>query len=297
MTDTALAGASAPPAGPVTGPGIYDLTAEQYHRDPVEGGSLSSSGARRLLPPSCPALFRWEQDHPQPPKKTFDFGHAAHKEVLGVGPELVLVDAARWDTDAIKAEVASIRAAGGVPLKRPEFEQVQAMAAAIRRHPVASRLFEPGTGTAESALVWRDGPTGVMCRALLDWRPEPGPGRMIIPDYKTAVSVDLAALQRAMHEYGYHQQADWYRSGCRALSLCGDDAEFVFVCQEKTPPYLVTIFQPSATAMRIAAARNRRAIDTYAECVETGRWPGYADDVAYLPLPPYAEIRDSEEYL
>ncbi|MCZ1006380.1 PD-(D/E)XK nuclease-like domain-containing protein [Streptomyces lydicus] len=281
----------------VTGPGIYDLTAEQYHRDPVEGGSLSSSGARRLLPPSCPALFRWEQDHPQPPKKTFDFGHAAHKEVLGVGPELVLVDAARWDSDAIKAEVASIRAAGGVPLKRPEFEQVQAMAAAIRRHPVASWLFEPETGTAESALVWRDGPTGIMRRALLDWRPDPGPGRMIIRDYKTARSADPATVARAVHEYGYHQQADWYRAGCRALGLCDETAEFVFVVQEKDPPYLVTVVQPDGMAMRIGAARNRRAIETYARCVETGHWPGYADEPVYLSLPPWAEIRDSEEYL
>ncbi|MFI2184565.1 PD-(D/E)XK nuclease-like domain-containing protein [Streptomyces sioyaensis] len=297
MADTALAGERSPAAGPVTGPGIYDLTAEEYHADPVPGGSLSSSGARRLLPPSCPALFRWEQDNPPAPKATFDFGHAAHKEVLGVGPDLVALDFDDWRTKAAREERDELRAAGAVPLLRDDYQQVLDMAAAIRRHPVASRLFESGSGTAESALVWRDGPTGVIRRALLDWRPDPGPGRMIIPDYKTARSADPAAIARAVHEYGYHQQADWYRAGCRALSLCGDDAEFVFVVQEKTPPYLVTVVQLDATAMRIGAARNRRAIEIYAECVEAGRWPGYADDVVYLSLPPYAEIRDSEEYL
>ncbi|MEU9498194.1 PD-(D/E)XK nuclease-like domain-containing protein [Streptomyces sp. NPDC048196] len=297
MTNTALAGAVAPAAGPVTGPGVYDLTAEEYHADPVPCGSLSSSGARRLLPPSCPALFRWEQDHPQPPKATFDFGHAAHKLVLGVGPDLVALDFDDWRTKAARQERDELRAAGAVPLLRDDYQQVLDMAAAIRQHPMASRLFEPGSGTAESALVWRDGPTGVMRRALLDWRPAPGPGRMIIRDYKTARSADPAAVARAVHEYGYHQQADWYRAGCRALGLCDETAEFVFVVQEKTAPYLVTVVQLDAMAMRIGAARNRRAIETYAKCVETGRWPGYADDVAYLSLPPYAEIRDSEEYL
>lgn len=38
----------------ITEPGVYDLPAEVYHADPVEGGSLSSTGARKLLPPSCP---------------------------------------------------------------------------------------------------------------------------------------------------------------------------------------------------------------------------------------------------
>ena len=38
--------------------GVYDLPAAAYHRDPVEGGSLSASGAKKLMPPSCPALFK-----------------------------------------------------------------------------------------------------------------------------------------------------------------------------------------------------------------------------------------------
>jgi len=35
------------------GPGIYSgVPAEVYHRAPVPGGSLSSTGARQLLPPT-----------------------------------------------------------------------------------------------------------------------------------------------------------------------------------------------------------------------------------------------------
>ncbi|GAA4706291.1 PD-(D/E)XK nuclease-like domain-containing protein [Streptomyces youssoufiensis] len=298
MTTSVQAGAtSAPAAGRrVTAAGIYpSMTAEEYHADPVEGGSLSSGGARRLLAPGCPALFRYERDNPQPPKAHFEHGHAAHRLVLGDGPDLVPLDFADWRTKDARAERDAVRAEGAIPLLADDYEQVQAMAAALRSHPTAARLFS--AGQPELSLFWQDGPTGVMRRARLDWCPAPGPGRTIIPDYKTCRSAEPGALARAMYEYGYHQQADWYRAGARALDLVGDDAEFVFVCQEKTPPYLVTIFQPDAMAMRLGAARNRAALQRYAECTATGRWPGHADDVVYLPLPPWAENRDTEEYL
>lgn len=292
MTDTALAGASAPAAG--FAPGLYpDLPIETYHGDRM---SLSSSGARKLLPPSCPALFRYEQDHPQPSKKTFDIGNAAHKVVLGEGPELVVIDADRWDTNAAKAAVADVRAAGGVPLKRGEYDQVLDMADAIRRHPVASALFAPESGQPEQSVFWTDGPTGITRRARFDWLPDPRAGRLIIPDYKTCRSAEPSALARAVDEYGYHCQDDWYRAAARAADL-GEDPAFVFVCQEKTAPYLVTVIELDSAARRIGAARNRRAIETYARCTETGYWPGYSDDITYLSLPVWAERRDEEEYL
>ena len=39
------------------------------------------------------------------------------------------------------------------------------------------------------------------------------------------------------------------------------------------------------------------ALEVFAECTETGVWPGYSDDIAYLSLPTWAAIRDTEEYL
>ncbi|MCX5201087.1 PD-(D/E)XK nuclease-like domain-containing protein [Streptomyces sp. NBC_00237] len=293
METTVQAGASAPAAGSITEPGLYDMTAEQYHAD---RSSLSSSGARRLLA-SCPALFRYEQDHPQPYNPVFALGTAAHRLALGDGPDLVAIEADDWRTKAARQERDEVHAAGGVALLASDFDRVQDMADALRRHPVASALFAPGSGRPEASLFWRDEPTGVMRRARFDWLPDPRNGRLIIPDYKTCRSAEPAALARAVEEYGYHQQADWYRAGARALGLADADAAFVFVCQEKAAPYLVTVVELDAAALRIGAAKNRRAIDTFARCVETGHWPGYADDIAYLSLPVWAEIRDTEEYL
>lgn len=276
----------------ITVAGVYDIPADVYHADPVEGGSLSSSGARKLLPPHCPAIYRHERDNPPTTTKAFDLGHAAHKLVLGVGPELVRIDADKWLTDKVKAEVAEVRAGGNVPLKPDEYDTVQMMAAALRAHPYAGRLFQQGR--AEQALIWTDRESGIWRRALLDWLPDRGPGRMIIPDYKTCRSADPETLQRSMWDYGYHQQAAWYLDGVRTLGLGDGTAVFVFVFQEKTPPYLVTVAQPSAFAVTVGRGLNRGAIEIYRACTESGRWPGYTDDVAVIPLPPYIENRYKE---
>lgn len=296
MTTVAQAGTTTvPAAGPgITEPGIYQMTNEEYHAD---RGSLSSSGARLLLPPSCPALFRHAQDTPPEPKKTFEIGTAAHKLVLGEGPDLVQVDAEKWTTNAVKAEVAAIRDEGGIPLKPSEYEQVHSMADALRRHPIAAALFDPSRGKPEQSLFWRDRRTGVMRRARFDWLPDARSGRLIIPDYKTCRSAEPSALARAVEEFGYHCQDDWYRAAARALGIGDEHTAFVFVCQEKTAPYLVTVVEMDATARRIGAARNRRALEIYAECTEAGVWPGYSDEIAYLSLPTWAAIRDTEEYI
>lgn len=272
-------------------PGCYTISEADYHSDPVDGGSLSSSGARKLLPPSCPALFRYEQDHPQPVNRIFDFGHAAHQRVLGAGPELVLVDRDRWDTNEVKAQVKQIRADGNVPLKRAELDQVNAMAAAILAHPLASALFDPSTGTPEQSLFWVDEDTGVWCRARLDFHRK---GR-VTPDYKTAADVAPYALRKAMFNFGYHVQAAWYVAGLQALGLADESAGFVFVAQMKTAPYLVTVFQPDEEAMAAGRSLMRQALEIYRDCSESNLWPGFADDVLLVGLPRWA-ITPHEEF-
>jgi hypothetical protein len=273
----------------VTEPGVYDgMPAEVYHADPVPGGSLSSTGARKLLPPSCPALYRYWATAGEPPSRTFDFGHAAHRMVLGVGERLVVVDAENWRTKAAQAARDEAYAAGAVPLLTAEHEQVQAMAGALRAHPVAAALFRPDGGRPEQSLFWTDREFGVWRRARLDWLRNPGAGRLIIPDYKTTTSAEPGALAKTMYSYGYYQQAAWYLDAVRVLGLA-DDAAFVFVFQEKDPPYLVTICEPDHLALLWGQRLNRKALDVYRRCRTTGVWPGYADDVVPLALPMWAE--------
>lgn len=262
-------------------PGLYDIRAELYHSDPIPGGSLSSTGARTLVK-KCPAVFKWQLDNPQPYNKDLDLGTAAHKLVLDDGPELVLVDAKRWDTDAIKADVAAIRADGNIPLKRHELDQVKAMADALRQDPDAARLLEPGSGVAEQSAFWND--AGVWRRARFDWLRHDGQ----IVDYKTARSCRREDLEKAFNEHGYPQQQEWYLDAGIALDVADPEKPFQFVLQEKEPPYLVVVTTCDPMARDIGRHLNQVALNTYAICRKNGEWPGYLPN-PMISLPPWVE--------
>lgn len=282
----------------ITEPGLYDIPDDVYHSDPVPGGSLSSSSAKRLLAPSCPAIFQYERTHTRAPKAVFDVGHAAHKLVLGSGPELreipeeyLATNGAASTTEA-KAFIKQARADGAIPLKSAEFQQVHEMARAIKAHPVASALLNPAAGKPEQSLFWVDEESGIWRRARLDWLPNRVPGRRtIIPDYKTARSAEPAAFAKAAADLGYHQQHAWYLDAVDALDLAEPAPAFVFIVQEKTAPYVVSVVELDSTAENIGRRLNRKAINTYAECTRTDTWPGYSTDVELVSLPIWYENR------
>ncbi|HWB35670.1 MAG TPA: PD-(D/E)XK nuclease-like domain-containing protein, partial [Rugosimonospora sp.] len=226
----------------ITEPGVYQIPEDDYHADPVIGGSLSSTGARKLLPPSCPALYRHWADNPEQTSKEFDVGHAAHAQVLGTGPEIAVLDYDSWRTNAVKADAEEARAAGKVPLLAKEHAPLAGMVAALRAHPWTSQILAPGTGVAEQTLIWRDGESGVWCRARLDHIHHRQPGRrLVVVDYKTTVSAAPEDLDRTIYRYGYHVQAAHYLDAVQALGLAPDGVLYLLIFQEKTAPYLPTV--------------------------------------------------------
>jgi PDDEXK-like domain of unknown function (DUF3799) len=275
-------------------PGVYSIPEADYFADPA----LSCSGAKLLLPPNCPALFRYRQDHPESAsrKDVFDLGSAAHREVLGAGPDLAVINADSWQTKAAREKRDAARAEGRTPVLAADYERVKAMAEAIRRHPEAGPLLDPDRGgKAEQCLFWTDEDTGVPCRARLDLLPEPDWGRYIAVDYKTAEHAGLESVIKATANYGYYLQDDWYRAGIQALGLDGDPG-FVFVFQEKDPPYLINVVQLDADARAAGRVRARQAREIFRDCTESGLWPGYEaenvrlydDTIATISLPPWA---------
>ncbi|WP_329131445.1 PD-(D/E)XK nuclease-like domain-containing protein [Streptomyces sp. NBC_01476] len=289
---------------PVTDPlwrgvGVYtaeELSLAEYHADIVPGGSLSSSGARALLDPGCPAQFNHDRQNPQGPKKEFEIGTAAHSLLLGTGSELVVVDAEKWATNAVKAEVLAIRAEDKIPLKPSDMDKVKAMVAAVRAHHQAGPLFAPG-GIAEQSLYWADEATGVTCRCRPDMLRE-YPDLTLCVDYKTAVKADPTSASKAIAERNYHQQDAFYVDGVQAVT--GRQARFVLVFQSKTAPYLITVRELSQADRAIGRAKNAKALRIYAECERTGVWPdwtGPVDQIPYISLPPYVAQREAEEFL
>jgi hypothetical protein len=287
-----------PDPGIVFKAGVRDGMPEHvYHADPVPGGSLSSSGARRLLAPSCPARFRWERDHPPLSTPNMERGTAAHRLVLGTGAEIVQVAADDWRKKDAQDLRDKARADGKVPLLAAEYRKVQDMAAALRAHPWAAALFDPDRGRPEQSLFWRDGLADIWRRARLDWLPDAGRKRLVITDYKTTSSADPDSIAKSVYTFGYYMQAAWYLDGVQALGI-GEDPAFIFVFQETAAPYLVNVIQLDWPALRAGAERNRAAIERYRDCTDSGIWPGYNPDIRDIPTisrPAWAARRLDEE--
>lgn len=274
----------------VTEPGVYDIPEDVYHADPVPGGSLSQSGAKKLLQEGGPALFAYECEHPPEPSSEMELGTAAHKLVLGVGQELHEVKFDNYNTKAAKQDRDEARAAGKLPLLTHQMETVRAMAAKLREHERASQLLSQ-PGRKEASAFWFDEQFGIWRRARFDLMPEPHAARLpVITDYKTTASAAPSKFAKSLADFGYHQQDDWYCAAYRALfgHLISRPPVFVLIAQETKPPYRVACYQMPAPALKLGRQLNERAMAIYRECTETGQWPGYDPDVQWLDLPYWA---------
>jgi hypothetical protein len=277
--------------------GVYDIPEDEYHQDPVPQGSLSYSGAKKLLAEGGPALFRYERDHPPEPSKEMEAGTAAHKLVLGVGQELHEVKADNWRGGKAQDEAADARKAGRLPLLTKELAVVTAMAAELRNHERAAQLLDPARGRPEMSAFWIDPDFKLWWRCRFDLMPEPHPARRpIIADYKTCKSAAPRDFARAMADFRYYMQADRYCAGYAAVfdGRIGYYPGYALVCQERTPPYRVAVYEPHPDALRKGREDSQRAMEIYHDCLEAeadGRahaWPGYSPEIELLDLPYWA---------
>lgn len=254
--------------------GLYDDIPEgEYHSD---RNSLSVSGAKVLL--KAPALFKWQQDHPVH-RDVFDFGSAAHALVLGAGMESIYVTPAEeFRTKEAKAEKAEAQRVGLSIVTPSDWLKVCDMADALSSHRLATHLLSEGKPEVSAYAL--DEPTGVIRRGRFDWL-----GSTILTDYKTALTSEPTAFVKAAVNFGYHMQAAWYTDLARDL---GHPAEaFAFIVQEKEAPYLVTVIELPTELVAIGRARNRRALERFRDCTESGLWPGYIpDDTFAQPAAP-----------
>lgn len=249
--------------------------------------SLSSTGARKLLPPSTPAHFKHWRDNPQPPSEAFDLGHVVHALVLGKGAQFTVLDprihgltAKGQPTDSYastamwKDKVAEVRAAGLVPIELDKHQAAVAMADAVR----AQFPDEFVTGDAEVTVFGTDPETGVELRARFDWLDEHD-----AVDLKTALSAEAGEFERAAVKYAYHVQEAFYRhvAECAGLTI----HSFKFIVVEKREPYLATVHEWDDFARREAKGLVRQAINTYARCTQLDEWPGYSRETNLMSLP------------
>lgn len=296
MTDIA---ADVTEAGIPARDGIYSsIENEVYHAD---RGSLSVSGAKLLMQPSCPAKFRYTMDNERKPKKVWDFGHVAHHLILGKGSDFVVLDPEinGLKTDGTVADKPTAttmwkdaeknaRARGQIPIHIDDHTKAMAMAAKVLGDQEAAPIF--ASGEAEMSIYATDPITGIRLRGRVDWinHEYHRDGTVLIDDVKTSVTANPFELERIFHKLGYWMQRAWYED---LLILAGlaEKVDFVFTVVEKDEPFVVQNVRYMNAAVDAGRRANREAIDLYARCMETGVWPGYSSDIVTIGLPVWAE--------
>lgn len=262
-------------------PGLHlDIPDDDYRLLP----GLSSTGIKNML--KSPAHYQWYRTH-RVEKAAYDVGHAAHAKILGVGlgviayPDEHLTASGNVSTKAATiAWAAEQRAQGLAPITPQQVSEVDAMAEAVARHPIAGKLIGSGTGHPEVSLIWDDPQTGIRCKGRIDWlRDEP-----VAVDLKTARTADPTRFGRTAADYGYAEQAIHYLNGLTA-TRGDDDARFYQVLVETDAPHFVSVVELDETFRMLAAERVRRAIDTYAECQASGEWPAYPATIHPVAAP------------
>lgn len=234
-----------------------------------------------------PLHFHWHMEHPEEnDSPSLKFGRAVHKYILEKDDffnevAVMPVFDRRTKEGKAKAEEFMANAVGKDVISETDFEVIKEMAAVIDGSKYARRLL---TGDTEQSFFWTDEATGETCKCRPDCLCTVG-GQKIIVDYKTTEDAETEAFMRSAIKYGYDLQAGMYTEGMKANT--GDDYLFIFVAQEKKPPYAINIVQADEFFMSEGNQLFHDLLAIYHECKETDNWYGYmkTGEVNSLSIP------------
>lgn len=274
--------------GKITAPGCYaGIPIDLYHGDVTDGPGVSSSGLRTIEAKS-PAHY-YAQSYlnpdrlPEEPKDHFSFGKAAHTLLLGEDgfrdQFVVRPDKWKdWRTDAAKQWRAEQQAAGRTVLNADDIVAIRHIAKQLAADPlVQSGILQ---GKVEHSLIWQDKITGVWLKSRPDVIPS---ADGVLVDLKTTTDASPESVVNTIKNYGYALQGALAGLGMEA-TLGIKMTDFVLVWIEKSAPYAVNISPVDPEWIYWARRQLRRAIDTFAKCIETNEWPGYSGEAtAYIP--------------
>lgn len=244
------------------------MTEQEYRA--LEGISRSELWKLR----ESPEKAKWSWEHPEPPTPALLFGQAVHKMILepdtfysefAVSPEV---------DRRTKAGKAAYNAFCDALQDRQVITTGMYQTAVEMRNkaistPFVAKLLQ---GEHEKPMFWVDHLTGETCKIRLDVENTSTETPLIV-DYKTTEDASTEGFMRSAIRYGYDFQSAMYCEGYEKVT--GIKPLFVFIAQEKKPPYSVNILQADDLMVKRGYDVFRELIGIYHECKTTGNWYGY----------------------
>jgi hypothetical protein len=265
------------------------ISNKEYRQRP----GISSSELKKIM--ITPAHYKHWKDNPQEDTPALLFGRSAHKYILetydfytefAVAPNCdrrTKEGKETWNKFVADSEGKDV-------ITQEQFEQIEEMRKVMLATPFVSKLIN---GEHEISYFWVDEDTGLECKV----RPDSINHKLkIVVDYKTCDNAETEHFMKQAIRLGYDLQSSYYLDGVKANT--GKDYVFVFIAQEKKPPYAVNILQADDIFIRSGREVYKAMLQTYKECSETGVWYGYLgekNEINSLGVPKWIENMLGEE--
>lgn len=226
-----------------------------------------------------PAHFKYYVENPQPETPALTFGSALHELVLtpktfrdhyAVMPA---IDRRTKDGRVQYETFLQYEAKGRTVITQEDFDVMHQMHVALVQNKFAAELlFSDDSFDHEHAFTWTDRQTGEACKIKVDALAM-YQGKPYIVDYKTTASCADGSFERSIRKYGYKLQVGMYTEG-----IWYDKQEefgFIFVAQEKTPPYAVRCYTANDDFIMEGTDQFHELLGLYKWCKDNKTWYGY----------------------
>ena len=201
-------------------------------------------------------------------------GRILDRMLLGVGPELVIIDAKDFRTNAAKDARDAAEAAGKLPILVGKLDAYNEVVEAWRAQ-LEERGCNMTSGMVQKRLEWES--EGVPCCGKPDSIVTDG--KVTIYDLKSVEDASDEAIVRATVNYGWDIQAAAYVEGVEATipELAGRVEYKLVACEsERASAFSVNVKPMGRTMLELGARKWARAKRIWGECLRSGKWPGYA---------------------
>ena len=256
-------------------------------REYREHEGVSRSQLWRLK--ESPEKFKYAEEHPEEPTPTLIFGQMVHKLVLEpetFNDEFVIMPECDRRTKEGKAIWADFLDGAGdrTPIKAVDYETALAMRNALMESDLVVKLL---SGKHEVPLFWTDELTDEVCKVRLD-AVLPLDSQVIITDYKSTSDASTESFMRSAINYGYDFQSAMYTEAVKRLIANGKRVTFMFIAQEKEPPYAFNVLAADEKFVLRGYDTFRTLLGIYHDCKVSGNWYGYLgkeNQINVLELP------------
>ena len=258
----------------------------EYHADT---SAISASGLKLFArsPAHYWAAYLDPARKPQQPTPAMKLGTATHCAILE--PDLfnagyvAIPEGIDRRTTAGKQAYAELLATGAEIVAADDMARIMNMACSFRDNTISRALFERKHEVEQSIYATVN---GVSCKCRPDFIADDG---LLVMDVKTTKNASPDEFGKSAWNLGYHVQAAFYRRVISAAT--GTTPDFIFGCVESEAPHLVAYYSTPQYLLDYADGLIDTLLERYAECLASGKWPGYVAEIEMqeLSIPGYAQ--------